>query len=124
MPKFEINNPEALKLIADFKSGVLLAPYIAKLKQYRIYIISVCLFLIFLIFVSLGKNLYRGSTKTIFLPPKLDDLKTTETIATKSEFETIRQEILNFSTELPDPIIPPFDNNINLELDQTQIQVW
>ena len=124
MPKFEINNPEALKLIADFKSGVLLAPYIAKLKQYRIYIISVCLFFIFLIFVTLGKSLYSGSTKSIFLPPKLNDVKPTQTITPKSEFENIRQEILNFSTELPDPVIPPFDNNINLEIDQTQIQVW
>lgn len=124
MPKFEINNPEALKFIADFKSGALFTTYLAKLKQYRVYIISICLFLLFLIFVSLGKGLYRGSAQPVFLPPKLDDYKPTLSVSQKSEFEAIRQEILNFSTDLPDPVIPPFDNNINLEVDQTQIQLW
>lgn len=124
MQKFEINNPVALKFIADFKSGLLWAPIVAKIKQYRLYIISVCIFLVLMIFFLLGRTLFRSSTIPSFLPPQIEKNKLTTEITPKSEFDNIRQEIFNFSTDLPDPVIPPFDNNINLEVNQNEIQVW
>lgn len=116
MAKFEVTNPEAIKLIADIKSGLFFAPYLAKLKQYRPYIFAICFLLLFIMFYSMGKLLYRGATQPVFLPPKLDSLSPSTTPVSKSEFESIRQEILNYSVDLPDPVIPPFDNNINLEV--------
>lgn len=123
MAKFEITNPEAIKFINDFKSGALTAPYIEKIKKYRWYLISVCLFFLMIIFINIGKSIYRRSETPVFLPPKLENTSPKQASDSKSEFESIRQEIINFSTELPDPVIPPFDNNINLEPSELEVQL-
>lgn len=123
MAKFEITNPEAIKFINDFKSGALTAPYVEKVKKYRWYLISVCLFLLMIIFINIGKSLYRRSEAPIFLPPQIGNSTPKQATEKISEFESIRQEIINFSTELPDPVIPPFDNNINLEPSELEVQL-
>jgi len=124
MAKFEITNPDAIKFINDFKSGALYQPVIIFLKKYRWYLISSCLFLLLIIFIALGKILYRSVDQPQFLPPKLETVTGTPMLSSKSEYENIRQEILNYSTELPDPVIPEFDNNIKLEASEEEIQLW
>jgi hypothetical protein len=58
------------------------------------------------------------------MPPKLETVSGTPAPTAKSEYESIRQEILNYSTELPDPVIPEFDNNMDLEVSEEEIQLW
>lgn len=113
----KITNPEAIKLINDLKSGALWQPLKIKLIQYKWYLISggVALFLLLALFV--GKAFFGRSTAPVFLPPDIGLPQPTTESTFVSAYEPIRQNILNFGTELPDPIIPPFDNVINLESD-------
>lgn len=117
MAKFEITNPEALKIINDFKSGALLQPIKVWIQKYKWYIISAGVVLVLIIFLAIGKALSRGSQVPVFLPPDISTPVATATPQVKSKYEWIRQNILDFSTDLPDPVVPPFDNAINLESD-------
>lgn len=118
MAKFEITNPEALKLIADFKSGLLFKPFIEKIRKIKWLLISICLFLAFLIFFNLGKALFQKADNPIFLPPSLDTIRETTTIRPNSEFDGLKDEIFNFSTDLPDPVLPDLNNQINLQKEE------
>lgn len=113
----KITNPEAIKLLNDLKSGVIWQPLKVKAVQYKWYFISggIVLFLLFALLI--GKTIFGRSTTPVFLPPDIGLPQPTTEKAFISDFESIRQNILNFGTELPDPIIPPFDNVINLESD-------
>lgn len=114
-PKFEITNPEALKLINDIKSGVFFAPYKAKIVQYKWYIITGVAVLGLIIALAIGKSIASRTPTTIFTPPDITTPLPTKEITVKSKYEPLRQQIVNFNTDLPDPAIPPFDNTIDLE---------
>lgn len=118
MAKFEINNPEALKLIEDFKSGALLKPYIEKVKKIKWILISICLFFLFLIFFKIGQTLYERANSPVFLPPSLETPTTSTAPRQQSEFDVLRTEIFDFSTDLPDPVIPDLNNNIILKAEE------
>lgn len=111
----KITNPEALKLIADFKSGALLAPIKAKIILYKWYLISGGVVVFLLIALAIGKAIFRGSEAPIFLPPDIGIPSPTIDKTFNSSYEPVRQNILNFGTDLPDPVIPAFDNVIDLE---------
>ena len=114
-PKFEITNPEALKLISDFKSGALLAPVKAWLIRYKWFFVSGLVIVVLLIALSIGKAISGQNQAPVFTPPDLSVPSPTTESTVKSDYEGLRQNILNFSTDLPDPVIPPFDNAIDLE---------
>lgn len=114
--KFEITNPEAIKLLNDLKSGVLLAPIKAKLIQYKWLIITFLIIIALIIALAIGKAIAARSVQPIFIPPDLETPQPTIETITKSKYEPLRQEIIYFNTDLPDPVIPPFDNVIDLEL--------
>lgn len=114
MQKFEINNPEALKLIEDFKSGVFIKPYIEKIKKLKIFFIGFGLFLFFLIFILIGKGLSRRVEDIGFVPPNLEIQTEPTPIQASSPYSALKEEIFNFSTDLPDPIIPSISNTIDL----------
>lgn len=113
--KFEVTNPEAIKLINDFKSGVFFAPYKAKLIKYKWYIIAGLVVLSLIIALAIGKSIANRTPGSIFFPPDLETPVPTTTVQVKSKYEPLRQEIIYFNTDLPDPGIPPFDNAIDLE---------
>lgn len=117
MAKFEITNPEAIKFINDLKSGVLFVPVKAWFQKYKWYVISAGVVLVLIIFLAIGKALSRRAQVPVFLPPDISTPIATVTPQAKSKYEWIHQNILDFSTDLPDPVIPPFDNAINLESD-------
>lgn len=114
MAKFEITNPEAIKLIEDIKSGAYLKPLIEKVKKIKWYLISVAIIFVLLIFFAIGKSLSRRAQNPTFLPPQLDTVTSKEDVMPASEYDALKTEIFNFSTDLPDPIFPEFDNKINL----------
>jgi len=106
MQKFEINNPVALKFIADFKSGVYTKPYIEKIKKLKWVI------------VSIGKSIFRSKGAPVFTPPSLDTERIITPSKAASDYDELKNEIFNFSTDLPDPVMPDFDNKINLQKQQ------
>jgi hypothetical protein len=114
-PKFEITNPEAIKLINDIKSGVFFAPVKAKIIRYKWFIVSGGVVLCLLLALAIGKAISRRAPDIIFLPPDIENPQPTTGSTVKSVYEDLRQDILNFSTDLPDPVIPPFDNAIDLQ---------
>ena len=114
-PKFEITNPEAIKLLNDIKSGAAFAPVKAWLVRYKWFWISGLMVIVLLIFLSIGKAISRNRRPPVFLPPDIGTTVPTTGKTVKSDYEWIRQNIQNFSTDLPDPVIPPFDNSIDLE---------
>lgn len=118
MAKFEINNPVALKFIADFKSGVLFQPIIAKIKKIRWILISIFLVIVFILFFLLGKNLFNKSTLPVFSPPNLDSERVVTPTQRGSIYDSLKEEIYNFSTELPDPVMPDLNNDINLKKEE------
>ena len=118
MAKFEITNPEAIKLIEDFKSGAFFKPYLDKIKKVKWIIISVSIFILFLIFVIIGKTLYRSSETPVFLPPDLSNPEVSTVPAQTSEYDALKSEIFNYSTDLPDPVNPDLNNKINLKKEE------
>lgn len=118
MAKFEITNPEAIKLISDIKSGVYFKPVIEKVIKIKWYLISFAIFIVLIIFFAIGKSLSSRAKNPVYLPPKLDlDNRKVET-STPSQFDSLKMEISGFSTDLPDPVFPDFDNKINLQSDE------
>lgn len=113
----KITNPEAIKLINDLKSGAFFVPLKTKAIRYKWFIISGGIITVLLIALSIGKTIFRGSDKPVFLPPDIGVLQPTFEKTSVSDYEWIRQNIINFGTELPDPVIPFFDNIIDLESD-------
>lgn len=111
----KITNPQALKLIADFKSGALMAPIKAKIVVYKWYLISAGVVIFLLIALSIGKAIFSSSETPVFLPPDIGIPSPTTDKTFTSVYEPIRQNILNFGTDLPDPVIPALDNVIDLE---------
>lgn len=115
-PKIEVTNPEAVKLINDIKSGVFFAPFKAKIIQYKWFILAGVAALILLIALAIGKSIAGRTQGQLFFPPDLTTPQPTTDIVVKSKYEPLRQEIIYFNTDLPDPVIPPFDNAIDLEV--------
>ena len=115
--KFEITNPEAIKLINDLKSGVLFSPVKSWIIRYKWFLISFSVIIILLISLSIGKAISTRIQPPVFLPPDIDTPTPTVQTIVSSDYEWIREKIQYFSTELPDPVIPPFDNAIDLESD-------
>ncbi len=115
MAKFEITNPEAIKLIEDIKSGVYFKPIIEKIKKIKWILIGAAVFIVLLIFFAVGKSLSRNIDQTGYVPPSLDIERTVTPTTTQSKYNSLKEEIYLFSTELPDPVIPDLNNNIDLK---------
>jgi hypothetical protein len=114
-PKFEITNPQALELIEKFKSGSIFLPVKTKLIQYKWIIISVVVLLALPISIAIGKSLFEKAPSNEFIPPEIENVKPVEKEVIKSDFDGLKTQIRTFNIELPDPIMPPVDNKIDLE---------
>ena len=118
MPKFEINNPEALKLIADIKSGAYIKPYIEKIKKLKMVFVGVGVFIVLLIFVAIGKALSGQVTEQGYIPPNLQVQIEPTSAPINSPYSSLKEEIFLFSADLPDPIIPSISNTIDLKSEE------
>ncbi len=114
-PKFEITNPEAIKLINDLKSGVIFLPVKIWIIRYKWYLVTTAVIIVLIISLAIGKAISERNQAPVFLPPDIGTPVPTKETTVKSDYQWIRQNILNFSTDLPDPVIPVMDNAINLE---------
>ena len=113
--KFEITNPEAIKLINDLKSGKAYKPVTDFLKKYRWYLISVLVLIAIFITISIAKMISAARTPK-YTPPDLSVISVTPTPTVKSKFDSLKKSLVDFSTVMPDPAIPPVDNKISLEV--------
>ncbi|HCQ31276.1 TPA: hypothetical protein DIU27_02760 [Candidatus Collierbacteria bacterium] len=113
--KINITNPEAIKLINDIKSGVVFVPIKTWVIRYKWFFVSGLVIIVLLIALAIGKAISGRSKPPVFLPPDIGAPVPTVQKTVKSDYEWIRENIQNFSTDLPDPVIPPFDNAIDLE---------
>lgn len=115
IPKIEITNPQALELLAKIKSGEFTTPLIAWLKKNRLYLTIGFIALILLVAIGIAVKISRGTPVPTFTPPVIETPITAPETVVKSAFSPLRQEIKEMNTDLPDPAIPTFDNNIDLE---------
>ena len=112
--KFEVTNPEAIKLLADIKSGQAFAPVKSVITKYKWIIIGVLTLLALFIAIIIGKQLSRTKTP-VYLPPTIETITPTSSRQVRSSFDGLRNTIINFSATLPDPALPAVDNQISLE---------
>lgn len=115
IPKLVITNPKALELIAKIKSGEFIAPFVIWYKKYKRYVISFAILASLIVFLAIGKKLSEKSPVPVYTPPEIDNPIPTEKTTVTSDFSGLKEEIQNFNTDVPDPFIPVFDNDINLE---------
>ncbi len=115
MQKFEINNPEALKLIEDLKSGSFIKPYLEKIKKLKMVFMWVGILLFFLTFILIGKSLSARVENFGYTPPNLEVQTQPTSPPINSPYSSLKEEIFLFSTDLPDPIIPDISNTIDLK---------
>jgi len=114
-PKIEINNPQALELIEKIKSGELFLPIKNFFIRFKWIFISVGVFIVLLIAFSIGKSIFQQNPDDLFIPPEIENVQLSPTKTIKSDFDALRTNIKTYNTELPDPIMPPVDNKIDLE---------
>jgi len=115
MPNSEIKiNPEALEILNKIKSGEYIKVVKAKIAPFRWYILGAGILILLLLAISIGRSISRRANR-VYAPPIID-ITTTPTISQKaSVFGSLKRSIQDFSTSLPDPAIPFYDNTINLE---------
>lgn len=112
--KFEVTNPEAIKLINDIKSGAVLAPLKYKIAKYKWVIVGSLTLIALFVAITVGKQLSARNTPK-YLPPIIDDITITPTPEIKSSFDGLRKLIIDYSATLPEPALPAVDNQISLE---------
>lgn len=115
MPKFEITNPEAIKLIEDIKTGKFIEPYLDKLRKIKKYLIATGIVLVLIIFMIIGKSLAKKTSGTGYVPPKLEINSQPASVKAVSPYSELKEEIFVFSADLPDPVLPSISNSINLK---------
>jgi hypothetical protein len=115
IPKLQITNPEALELLQKIKSGEALLPLKAWLKKFQWFLITILVVIVLITALIIGKKLSERTPVPVFTPPDIENLSPTQTNSKKSDFSGLKTEIQNLNTDLPDPFIPVFDNQINLE---------
>ncbi|HOX96138.1 MAG TPA: hypothetical protein PLI45_02050 [Candidatus Woesebacteria bacterium] len=115
IPKLEITNPQAIEFINRFKSGELFHPLIAWFKRNRWYFFTLAIITVLIIAILLGKKIFQSSQIPVYSPSDIESITPTQGTTIKSDFSGLKTEIQDLSTDLPDPFIPVFDNNIDLE---------
>jgi hypothetical protein len=117
MPILNLNitNPQALELIGKIKSGEIFIPIKAWFKKYKGYLISLAVIVVLIVALVIGRKLSEKTPVPVFTPPDIEKPTPTSGTTIKSRFSRLKDEIQNLNTDLPDPFIPSFDNNIILE---------
>jgi len=114
MPSSNIKiNPEALEIYHKIKSGEYLRLLLNKIRPLKWYFIGATILIFLLTAISVGRSLSSKTTQKI-TPPVIDITTPTSVPQKTSVFGQLKRNIQSFSTALPDPAIPLFDNNISL----------
>jgi hypothetical protein len=111
----KITNPEAIELIRKIKTREIFIPVVTWIKKYRWFLIAFAVVIILLIALAIGKKVSEGTPIPSFIPPEIENPVPTTGTTIKSDYSGLKEEIQNINTDLPDPFIPVFDNNLNLE---------
>ena len=115
MPSFKDRlNPQVLVILNQIRSGEYLKVVKAKLLPYKWLFLGALVLIFLLLAIVIGRKLSRRDT-VIFVPPIIDIPAPTQEAQKTSVFSGLKRSIQDFNTTLPDPAIPVFDNNINLE---------
>lgn len=114
MDKSKIN-PEALKLFESIRSGSWLVPVKRQIYRFRWFLVLIILLISFFLAISLGNHLSRLNSADKFTVPSLEINSDQDQRKSVSIFDSLKKEIQNFSPLLPDPAIPEFENNVNLQ---------
>lgn len=115
MPSSNIQiNPEALEIYNKIKSGEYFRQLWSKVLKYKWYLLGALILILLLTAISIGRSLSKKNT-SVYVPPIIDVTTPTTSVEKTSVFSALKRKILDFNTTLPDPAIPMFDNNINLE---------
>ena len=112
---FQITNPEALALIEKIKSGEYLNIIKSKLKPYLWIIITVAIVLLILVAVAIGRAISGRTKAPVFTPPSIEEISSTPTPSKKSTLQPLKDSLDDFVPQLPDPALPTFDSQIDLE---------
>ena len=115
IPKLEITNPEAIELLGKIKSGAIFTPIFTWLKKNRWYLVAVGVFVVLIIALFIGKKLSETAETPVFTPPDIETVTPVITTTVQSSFSGLKKNIQDLNTDLPDPYVPTFDNNIDLE---------
>ena len=115
IPKLEITNPQAIELIRKIKSGEIYQPILVWLKKNRWYLVAVGVFIVLIIALFIGKKLSETAATPVFTPPDIENVTPVVTTTVQSSFSGLKKNIQDLNTDLPDPFVPTFDNNIDLE---------
>lgn len=117
MPIFnlKITNPQALEFIAKIKSGEIKQTVLDWFKKTKWYFYSAFIILILIIALFIGKAISEKAITTVFTPPDIENPTNSTDPVIKSIFSGLKENIEQLNTDLPDPFIPSFENNIDLE---------
>lgn len=112
--KIEITNPEAIELIRKIKTGEIFTPTLDWLKKNKQYFFAAGIVIVLITALVVGKKLSERSALPAITPPEIDSPIPTVIQTIKSDYSGLKEEIQNLNTDLPDPYIPTFDNEILL----------
>jgi hypothetical protein len=111
----KVTNPQAIELIGKIKSGEFFTPYVTWLKKNRWYFVVAGVVLVLILALVIGKKLSETALTPVFIPPDIEGVTPIVTTVAQSSFSGLKENIQNLNTDLPDPFIPTFDNQIDLE---------
>ena len=109
-----ITNPQAIEFINKVKSGQIWIPVKAWITKYKWFLIGALVLIVLIGSVAVGKRLSQKSTP-VYIPPLIEVVTTQREAQRTSAFSALKRNILELNLQLPDPAIPSFDNNLNLE---------
>lgn len=94
---------------------VLLKSKLGKLTVLKRYIPAMVIVLVLFIGLIIGKKIASISNQPVNIPKPAALPTTTNTLPIDSNLTSLKQSILQLNPQLPDPIMPEFNNEISIE---------
>jgi hypothetical protein len=107
-------NPQVVELLGKIRSGEYLRSVKVKFIQLKWVFLGIAVLLALILAVIIGRRLSQKSAP-VYVPPIIDISTPTTEVQKTSAFDSLKRSLQLFSPQLPDPAIPAFDNNLNLE---------
>jgi len=115
MPSFKDRlNPQILEFVAKVRSGEYQRLIKARLGSYKWFFLGALVLILLLLSIAIGRRISRRQTD-VYIPPIVELPTPTQENQKTSVFSSLKRSLVDFNISLPDPAIPTFDNNINLE---------
>lgn len=107
-PDKKITNQFYQKLINPVKKGL------SRLSIFKKYLPAIIIILILITGLIIGKKIASLSNQSINIP-KPASLPTATTLSQDSNLTPLRQSIMQFNPQLPDLLLPEFNDSISLQ---------